>query len=199
MTKQEFLCELKAKLCGLPAEDVSEHITFYSEMVDDRIEEGLTEDEAVAAVGSADDIAAQIIADTHLSKIAIEKIKPKKQLGAGTIVLLLLGSPIWLSLLIAVFAVILSLCVSLWAVIISAWAVFISLAACFVGGVAVCVILTIGGNGASGLAAFAAGLICSGLSIFAFYGCKAVTVGTFMLTKKIAIWIKNCFIKKEGA
>jgi len=118
-------------------------------------------------------------------------------LRVGEIVLLVLGSPIWLSLGIAVFAVILSLYISLWAVIISLWAVFASFAACSIGGVLACVVFTVGSNAASGLAMFAAGIVCAGLATFMFYGCKAVTDGTLILTKKMAIWIKNCFIRKE--
>ena len=44
-----------------------------------------------------------------------------------------------------------------------------------------------------------AGIVCAGLSIFMFYGCKAATKGILVLTKKLAVWIKNCFIKKEEA
>ena len=52
MNKQEFLSRLRKQLKGL--EDKEERITFYSEMIDDRMEEGLSEEEAVAAVGSLD-------------------------------------------------------------------------------------------------------------------------------------------------
>ena len=112
---------------------------------------------------------------------------------------MVLGSPIWISLGIAAFAVILSLYISLWAVIISLWAVFASFAACSIGGVLSCVVFIVGGNGASGFAMLSAGIVCAGLAIFMFYGCKAATKGTWILTKKIAIWTKNCFIKKEVA
>ena len=199
MGKQEFLVQLRKGLSGLPQEDIEERLTFYSEMIDDRMEEGFTEEEAVVAVGSAQEIIAQVVAEIPFAKIAKERIKSKRRLRVGEIVLLALGSPIWLSLGIAVFAVILSLYISLWAVIISLWAVFASFAACSISGVLACVVFTVGSNAASGLAMFAAGIVCAGLSIFMFYGCKAVTDGTLILTKKIAIWTKNCFIKKEVA
>ena len=199
MGKQEFLVQLREGLSGLPQEDIEERLTFYSEMIDDRMEEGFTEEEAVVAVGSAQEIAAQVVAEIPFAKIAKERIKSRRPLRVGEIVLLALGSPIWLSLGIAVFAVILSLYISLWAVIISLWAVFASFAACSIGGVMACAVFTVGGNGASGLAMLAAGIVCAGLAIFMFYGCKAVTGGTLILTKKMAIWVKNCFIKKEEA
>lgn len=199
MNKREFLTQLRKGLSGLPQEDMAERVTFYSEMIEDRKEEGLSEEEAVAAVGSVQEIVAQAIAETPLTKIAKEKIKPKRRMSAGEIVLLVLGSPIWLSLGVAAVSVILSLYVSLWAVVIALWAVFAAPAACSVGGVLAGAVFTVGGNGASGLAMLAAGMVCAGLSIFAFYGCKAATDGMVILTKKAALWVKHCFMGKEEA
>lgn len=199
MSKQEFLVQLRKGLSGLPREDIEERLTFYSEMIDDRMEEGLSEEEAVVAVGSAQEIVAQVVAEIPFAKIAKERIKSKRQLRVGEIVLLALGSPIWLSLGIVVFAVILSLYISLWAVIISLWAVFASFAACSIGGVVAGVVIACSGNALSGIAMLAAGIVCAGLSIFMFYGCKAATKGCLVLTKKAAVRIKNCFIKKEEA
>ncbi|MBQ4648271.1 MAG: DUF1700 domain-containing protein [Clostridia bacterium] len=199
MSKQEFLAQLRKGLHGLPQDDIEERLTFYSEMIEDRMEEGLSEEEAVSAVGTVQDIVAQTVAETPLTKIAKERIKPKRRLSTTEIVLLALGSPIWLSLGIAAVAVILSLYVSLWAVIISLWSVFASFAACSVGGVLACIVFAVGGNGGSGVAMLAAGLVCAGLAIFTFYGCHATTKGALILTKKTVIWIKNCFIKKEVA
>lgn len=199
MNKQEFLECLRKGLSGLPQDDIEERLTFYSEMIEDRKEEGLSEDEAVSAIGSAQEIVAQAVAETPFVKIAKERIKPKRRLNAGEIVLLVLGSPIWLSLGIAAIAVILSLYISLWAVIISLWAFFASFVGCSIGGVMACVVFAVGGNGASGFAMLAAGIVCAGLSIFMFYGGKAATKSILMLTKKIAIWTKNFFIKKEAA
>ena len=45
--------------------------------------------------------------------------------------------------------------------------------------------------------AIGAGLVLAGLSIFFFFGCKASTKGTVWLTKRIALGIKNLFIRKE--
>ena len=48
-----------------------------------------------------------------------------------------------------------------------------------------------------GIAMFAAGLVLAGLSIFAFFGCKAATDGAVILKKKLALGIKSLFIGKE--
>ena len=42
MTKQEFLTQLQNGLCVLTELDAQERLNFYSEMIDDRIEEGDT-------------------------------------------------------------------------------------------------------------------------------------------------------------
>ena len=80
MNKQEFLAELQKGLSGLPQEDRDERLTFYGEMLDDRMEEGLSEEEAVAAVGSVEEIVRQTAADIPLAKIARERIRPKRRL-----------------------------------------------------------------------------------------------------------------------
>ena len=199
MNKQEFLVQLRKGLSGLPKDDIDERLTFYSEMIDDRMEDGIPEETAVCEIGAVDELVSQIIADIPLTKLVKEKITPKKKLKAWEIVLLVLGSPIWLSLLIAAFAVIFSLYVVLWSVIISLWAAFASFVACGLAGIAAGVYFAAGGNGLTGIAMIGAGIVCAGLSVFMFFGCKAATKGILNLTKKLAIQIKNCFIKKEEA
>ncbi len=199
MTKQEFLASLRKGLFGLPQEDIEERLTFYNEMIEDRMEDGLSEEDAVLAAGSVTEIVTQIVADTPLTKIAKERIKSKRRLKAWEIVLLALGSPIWLSLAIAAIAVILSLYISLWSVIISLWAVFGSLIACAFGGIAGGIIIAVTNTALTGIAVVGAGIFCAGLSIFMFYGCNAASKGILILTKKIALWIKSCFRGKEEA
>ncbi len=115
MKKQEFLRALKKRLSPLSAGEAQEHVGFYSEMIDDRIEEGLTEESAVAAVGGIEEIAEQIISEASAGKDS-DKENGKRKLKVWEIVLLIVGSPIWLSVLVAVFAVFWSLIIALWAV-----------------------------------------------------------------------------------
>ena len=199
MNKQEFLAQLRKGLSGLPKEDIDERLTFYSEMIDDRMEDGIPEETAVREIGPVDELVSQIIADIPLGKLVKEKITPKKKLKAWEIIFLVLGSPIWLSLLIVAFAIIFSLYVVLWSVIISLWATFASFVACGLAGIAAGVYFAAGGNGLTGIAMIGAGIVCAGLSVFMFFGCKAATKGILNLTKKLAIRIKNGFIKKEEA
>ena len=197
MSKQEFLEGLRRALSGLPREDIEEELTFYSEMIDDRMEEGLTEEQAVAEIGTVDEVVSQIMAEIPLSKLVKERVRPKRALRAWEIFLLVLGSPVWVPLLLAAFAVILAVYVSVWAVIISLWAVEVSLAGAALGGAVSAVIACFQGNGIAGVALLGTGLVCAGASIFWFFGCKAVTKGILLLTKKTALSIKTLFIGKE--
>lgn len=197
MTKQEFLTQLREKLSGMPQEDIDERTAFYGEMLDDRIEDGLSEEEAVNEIGNVDDIVSQILADTPLTKIVKEKLKTKNRLKTWQIVLLAVGSPVWASLLIAAFAVIFSLWVSMWAVVVSLWACVAALAASALGVIIEGIVFVAGGNVLSGIFAFGAGLICAGLLIFLLFGCKALTRWFALLTKKIIIGIKRIFVGKE--
>lgn len=199
MNKQEFLSGLKAKLIGLPQDDIDERLSFYSEMIDDRVEEGLTEEQAICELGTIESIATQIMSEIPLTKLVREKVKPSRKLSVWEIVLLVLGSPIWLSILIALFAIVISIYAVVWSVIISLWAVEFSLAACSVGGVFASVVFMAKGNIVSGVAMLGAGILCAGLAIFGFYGCKYATNAILKLSKKIFIWIKSCFMKKEVA
>lgn len=192
MGKQEFLSQLRKGLAGLPQEDIEERLAFYSEMIDDRMEEGLSEEEAVATVGTV----SKIVGDIFPAKPTGNTATASRRLKTWEILLLVLGSPIWLSLGVAAAAVILSVFIS---VIASVWAVFGSVAACGVGFVVGGAVMACAGHIAPGLALAAAGLVAAGLSIFLFYGCKTATKGVCILIKKMAAALKNCFRRKEAA
>ncbi len=195
MTKQEFLRRLRKGIKTLPQNEIDERITFYSEMIDDRIEEGFSEADAVNSVGSVDTIISQIISEVPSAKK--EKTVQKRKMKAWEIVLLVLGSPIWFSLAVAVISVIFSLYGALWAVIISLWAVFISFVAsslaCIVAGIVGIVL----GNYLIGGTVLGAGVALAGLSILTFFVSFAATKIILILAQKTAIGIKNAFTKKE--
>lgn len=199
MNKQQFLEELKNALGNLAEEDIKQSLDFYSEMIDDKIEDGLSEDAAVVEIGDVNKISAQIISEIPLSKIIKEKVSPKRKLSVLEIVLLILGAPIWASLLITAISVLFALYIVMWSLVVSLWAVEVSLMAAAFSGVVAPVIFIIRGYTLPALALFGVGLFSIGLSIFMLFGCIAATKGMAVLTKKIVLWIKMLFVKKEGA
>ena len=196
MNKREFLDKLREGLCGLPREDVEERVTFYGEMIDDRMEEGMSEDEAVADVGTVEDIVAQIVSEYPLSRLVKARVKPKRTLEGWEILLLILGSPVWLSLLIGAISVMVSLYAAIWSVVITLGAVFVSLAACLFGGVVLGVALAVQGRAISGFAVLGAALVCAGVAILVAFLCQLAVKGTLLLTKKTALGIKKIFMKR---
>lgn len=198
MNRQEFLDRLRAGLAGLPKDEAAERLNFYSEMIDDRMEDGLSEEEAVDAIGPADRIVEQIISEIPLQKLVKERVRRSRRLSVLEIVLLVLGSPIWLSLLIAFAAIVFSVYVVIWAVIVSLWAVEISFIAGAVGCLLMGIMFIFMGESSRGLIMISSALVLAGLAVFLFLGCKAVTKGAVILTKKIALWTKSLFIRKEN-
>ncbi len=197
MNKQEFLEELWVELGSLPEGETEERLEFYSEMIEDRMEEGLTEEEAVAEIGTPKEVAAQIIAEIPLPKLVVEKVRPKRTLKAWEIVLLVLGSPVWVPLLLAAIILALAAYIVVWALIVVLWAVEAALAVSSAAGVILGFWGIFHGSIPEGIAAIGAGLACAGLTIFLFFGCKEATRGLLKLTKKTIISIKTRLTRKE--
>ena len=194
MTKESLLMWLREAFSAYPPEEVEERIRFYEEMIDDRMEDGLTEEEAVASLGSLEEVIAKMAAE-------MPPLKTKKamRLRWWEILLLVLGFPLWFPLLIAAASVLFALYACLWSVILSVWAVFVSVAVCSFFGILVGIGYLLFGKRLTGLALLGAGIFCMGLSIFLFLGCKAATAGTWLLAKKFFLVVKNAFVKKEVA
>ena len=197
MTKTEFLNKLEKRLGAFEKPEIENWLKYYSEIIDDRIKDGQSEEDAVSSLGDIDAIIDEILQQTPITKLAKAKLK-LKTLRDWEIALIIIGFPLWFPLLIAALAVVLSVYVSFWSVIISLWVAFASVVACGFSGIVVGIGFVLTGNFTSGIALIGAGLVLAGLSIFLFFGCKVATDGTIWLTKKIVLSVKNSFIKKEA-
>ena len=197
MDKFEFMTILEDGIMALPEKERREMLDYYSEMIDDRIEDGLSEEEVVAAVGDVDEIIRQVLMDTPLTKLVKEKVKTRRSLRAWEIILLVLGSPVWLPILIAVAAVIFSVGVAFWALVFSfsgaAFAFAVATIAAFAGAIVFVIKTgTIAGLGMIGIA-----LIMAGLAILFYFAAKAMAKGLLWLGKKTVSGIKRSFRGKE--
>ena len=63
MTRGEFLNSLYHRLGSLDREQAEQHLTYYAEMLMDRMEEGMSEEEAVASMEDVETIASRILQD----------------------------------------------------------------------------------------------------------------------------------------
>ena len=196
MNKIEFAAALSARLSGFPEKEVEERIAFYLEMIEDRMEEGLSEAAAVKAVGKVDAVAEQIKAEIPLSAMVKARIRPRHRLSWWEITLIVLGFPVWFSLLASLFAVALSLWASLWSIVISLWAVFGSCAGSAFGGLIASGVLFAVGEPLGALMMLAATLAVAGVAILAFFGALAATKGAARLTACLPRFIKLCFVRR---
>lgn len=197
MNKEVFLGELRKNLFGLPQENIDEWISFYSEMIDDRMEDGIPEADAVAEIGTVDSVKEQIMSEIPLAKIVREKVKPKRNLKAWEIVLLVLGFPVWAPLIVAALSVILAVYIVIWSVVVCVYATDLSLAAGAIAGLAGIAVYLKSGNPAGALFSFGAALACAGLAILLFFVSVWITKAVLKLTGKILLGIKNSFVGKE--
>lgn len=189
MNKYEFLAQLRKQLETIPEADARASVDYYAEMIDDRMEEGLSEEEAVAAVGDVKQIARNIFAETP-----VEQRQPRK-ISGWIVALLVLGAPVWLALLIAAAAVVFSVWVSLWSVVVSLYAVAVSLGVSCVGCL-VASFVTIKMPGAVFVGVGAA-LVCAGLAIAFFMLSNLAAKGMVALTKLTWKGTRHCSVRKE--
>lgn len=197
MNKENFLTELRTKLFGLPQDDIEERIAFYNEMINDRMEDGLTEEEAVQEIGSVDSVVEQIMAEIPLSTLVKEKVKPKRKLKTWEIVLLILGSPLWIPLLIAFLIVLLSVYVVIWSAVICMYAVDLTFLAGAVAGLIGIFAYLKSGNPVGALFSLGTGTACTGLAILMFFVCIWATKSVIRVTGKVILGIKILFVGKE--
>ncbi len=200
VNKLEFINALGERLSLLPREEVSGILDYYVESIDDRVEDGMDEEAAIASLGPLDDLAAKILAEQEALappaapeppkfdwEVTPEETPPpppepepkKRRMSPGIIVLLVLGSPVWLTLLLGLGCAAFGLWIAAWAVVGS---LFIAAAAMAFAGV-------IGGIFSffvpASPATFAVRLLASG-SCFAVAG-----VGLFLLP--LSLWLIRGF------
>ena len=104
MNKQEFLSALARELDSLPREEREQTLTYYGELIDDRLEDGQDEGEVIQSLGNPKAVAQALLGEEQPQL-------PNRGLRVWVIVLLVLGFPLWGSLLLT--AAVMVLCVFL--------------------------------------------------------------------------------------
>lgn len=198
MTLNEFLRELENGIMQLDESERNSRLGYYAEMIQDRVEDGMSEAEAVASIGDPDELARTILAEQPLPAVVKQRIHKEKEKrgGAWKTVLLIIGAPLWFPLLLAFAAVVLAIDVVLIALVIVLFAVVLSFAvaaiAALIGG-----IYFIFKDPPIAIAGFAASLILAGLTILVFVGAKAAAKGIFKLIALMWRGVKRLIVGKK--
>lgn len=78
MSKKEFIKKLGRTLSELPNDERAKTLDYYSELIDDRVESGASEEEAVAAMGDIGSIRESILADAKERGVKLGKRSGRK-------------------------------------------------------------------------------------------------------------------------
>lgn len=196
MNKVEFLAQLRKLLGGLPQEDIEKSVEFYSEMIDDCMEDGMTETEAVASLGAIEDIVMHIRSNSEQQSDnpAVEpdhtnsqQQSGKHKLSGAEIALIIITSPLWLGIVMGLVGVYFGL----WGAVIGLYAAAGSLAFVCIAGIISAPFTQVGI--ASIIMQVGLSLICGGISIPAFFGINLISKGLVKLVKVIINAVRSLF------
>ena len=196
MSKEEFLSAIEVRISALPQTDIRRFIDYYGEMIDDYMEDGLSEEEAVFKMGTVDEIVSQILMDTPIQTLVQADAQPARARKVWEIILLILGAPIWLSLLLAAFAVLLALFVAAWALVLSFYAVALSFAIVLPAGIFCAGCMILAGEWVQMLMFLSSGLFGGGIAILVFLGSNITAKYCWKGTKWTVKKILSLFVRK---
>ncbi len=185
---------------GLIEEEISCSAEYYAEAIDDRMEDGTDEESAVAALGDLDEIVRQILIDLPLGSFIKSKFRQQKEKSRSasrfTLVMTILGAPLWIPLLITAVAVILSVYVSILAVIISLFATVIALITSSAISIPVAgLVISETVPGAIGI--LGAALLLMGIGILMILPAKLAAKGLWKITLWFTRQLRKPFIPKQ--
>ena len=199
MKKHEFLDQLHKALSGLPPKEIDEQLIYYSEMIDDKMEEGINEEEAVAQIGPIEEIAAQFKTELPRKDTLKEAIFKNYSLPLWAIICLIIGIPVWGSLLIGAISIVFSMLVVIFAGIVSLWAVSVAVGGCVMGAAVIAIMQFIAGHTAAAICLLGGSLVCMGLTISLVIVSKNATKGTCWCIKRIVAEAKGLIAKRRCA
>ena len=189
MTRTQFLEGLRQELNGLPKQEIEQTLHYYTEIIADRMEEGMTEEQAVAKMEPMHVIAKRVLTDFKGNTMT------KRKVSGFLIALLILGFPLWFPLILTGAVLMVVVLTLVWVLVLTLWSICLGL---FSGGMAAIVTLFIG-NYHSGLpfvAQTGLGMAAMGLSIFLFYGAKGAIPLAMGATVSMVSWIKHVFVRR---
>lgn len=195
MNKQQFLDALRQALKPVPEAEIEKTVLYYSEMIDDRIEDSLTEEEAVAGLEDIEIIAQRVKCDLPLNVMVKAKADAKGGLKWWHVLLIVVGFPLWFPIGIALLAIIFAFYVVIWSLILALFATVFSVG---LGGLACLVCSPIAfmkGGVYVGLFAIGSGLILIALSIFLFFPVFLISKALIKFTVFMGRKMKGALVK----
>lgn len=205
MTTKEFLRILTREIDVLPAMEAQRAITYYRELIEDRIEDGMSESEAVASMEDISVIAQQILSE-HEDGLKNTKTITKECVEHSEIwrkVLIICTSPLWISLLLTFILMVFSIYLLIWCMIFTIYAIAAVFGICSLAGM-IAFIFDITSHTPLAMVELGIALFSMGALLLIFYGIRNVQNKLFILQKswlakvndlwknrRIWVWIKE--------
>lgn len=186
MNKTEFLSELELCLHRMKDSEKSKFITYYDEMIDDYVENGMTEAEAVDKIGVPKKIAGELLDNNDSVKLNF----PFTGSRLFNVLITIIGFPLWGSFLLAFILMVFSVYVLIFCLPVATGAATVGfLAASIIGIIGSPIVMA--HSLSTGLMQLGIGIASIGLSFF-------LCLITIALLKKFLAVNKrfNAFLKK---
>lgn len=196
MNKEAYLQRIRHLLQTLPEEDRERSLAFYAESIDDRMEDGMSEEEAVASLESPEEAAKSILMDTPLPKLVKARVK-QRRMGALEILLLVLGFPLWFPLLLTILILGLTVYLVAWTLVLSLGAVVLALGLSAAAVLIAAVYCLFKGGIPLALLGFGACLVLTGLTVLLGFVTAGAGRLAIRLGKAMVRGLKSLLIRKE--
>lgn len=197
MTKGEFLNALREATGHLPPAEAEKAISYYSEIIEDLIEDGLTAEQAVLSLGSMEKIVNAVEEEVPLGQVVSDRIRRSKKESKSSLIWIILaicGAPVWLPVLTSVLMVVLTFYFTVWILIFALFAVVFSLAIAGLAGIAGGVFQIVISNAPAGIFIIGGALVCAGLAILLISPVTYLAKSVVRLTLALARKIKRAFL-----
>lgn len=197
MTKEMFLRELARKLRQLPDKEVKQQLSYYEELLNDMMEDGIIEEDAVAKLGNINEIVEEILCEQPLPILVKNRVRPKNGWTVVAIIVAILGSPLWMPLLFAIVLTAGAVVLSIVAVILSLIVVVAALACAGI-------LIVIRGfclfpvSGSYAIFGIGVGLVMLGITCLAVLATKYATIGLYRGGRWLYRAAKGLLVVKEG-
>lgn len=194
MNKERFLSDLEKQLRFLSKTERQRQVSFYEEMIADSMEDGCSEEEAVQRIGNPGVIANEILQDQE--EVPRQGMSVAAKVGIG--ILLILGFPLWGSLLLAVILCVLSAYIVIWCLPFTTGVLSLSMLAAAVISVVGAFPVAMESVGV-GITQFGMGIVAAGIAGLCFLITIYLSMAFLKVTKFLTMKLIGLFrVKEDG-
>ncbi len=133
MNKSDFLVTLRSELERQSISNIDNMIEYYDEMICDRIEDGMTEEEAVGSMDSIEEIVKEAVLDKSVPALVREKVQKSREKAKSKghewiwITLAVLGFPVWFPILLTVIILLFVFFMVFWILVATVFIVLLAI------------------------------------------------------------------------